>query len=49
MIFLVEQIERITGLKEFGKYMNKLFTLDALILNEDRHTHNIAVLMNSQG
>ena len=49
MIFLVEQVERITGLTEFGKYLNKLFTIDALFLNEDRHMHNIAVLMNGKG
>lgn len=49
LIFLVEQVERITGLKDFGIYMNKLFTIDALFLNEDRHTHNIAVLMNDKG
>ena len=49
MIFLTEQVERMTGLKDFGKYLNKLFTIDALFLNEDRHTHNIAVLMNSDG
>lgn len=29
--------------------MNKLFTIDALFLNEDRHTHNIAVMMNENG
>ena len=49
LIFLVEQVERITGLKDFGKYMNKLFTIDAFFLNEDRHMHNIAVLMKSAG
>lgn len=47
--FLVEQIERITGLKDFGVYMNKLLTIDAFFLNEDRHMHNIAVLMNDKG
>lgn len=47
--FLVSQVERITGLREFGPYMNKLLTIDAIFLNEDRHTHNIAVLMNGQG
>ena len=46
---LVEQTERITGLSDYGIYMNKLLTLDALFLNEDRHTHNIAVLMNDKG
>ncbi len=41
---LVKQVERVTGLSQFGKYMNKILTVDALFLNEDRHTHNIAVL-----
>lgn len=49
MSFLVNQIERMTGLKEFGIYLNKLFTIDAFFLNEDRHMHNIAVLMNGTG
>lgn len=47
--FLVSQVERITGLKDFGIYLNKLLTIDAMFLNEDRHTHNIAVLMNENG
>lgn len=47
--FLVNQVERVTGLSAFGAYMNKLLTIDALFLNEDRHTHNIAVLMNGEG
>lgn len=47
--FIVEQTERITGLKHFGEYMSKLLTIDAFFLNEDRHTHNIAVLMNGKG
>ena len=47
--FLVNQVERVTGLRDFGGYMNKLLTIDALFLNEDRHMHNIAVLMNGEG
>lgn len=47
--FLVQQVERMTGLQKFGIYMNKLLTIDAFFLNEDRHTHNIAVLMNGKG
>ena len=47
--FSVEQVERITCLKDFGIYMSKLFAIDAFFLNEDRHTHNIAVLMNENG
>ncbi|MBR5937738.1 MAG: hypothetical protein IKZ90_05700 [Clostridiales bacterium] len=46
---LVEQVERTTGIKDFGIYMSKLLTVDALFLNEDRHTHNIAVLTNGTG
>ena len=47
--FLVEQTERITAISDFGKYMSKMATIDALFLNEDRHTHNMAVLMDEQG
>lgn len=44
--FLVEQTERITGLREFGVYISKLLTVDSFFMNEDRHTHNIAVLVD---
>lgn len=47
--YLVEQTERMTGLRDFGVYMSKLLTVDAFFLNEDRHTHNIAVLMDGEG
>lgn len=47
--FLVEYTERMTGLRDFGKYISCLLALDAFFLNEDRHMHNIAVLMNDQG
>ena len=47
--FLVRQVERMTGLRDFGIYMNKVLTIDAFFLNEDRHMHNIAVLMNGKG
>jgi len=46
--FYVQQVERMTGLRNFGIYINKLLTIDAFFLNEDRHTHNIAVLMNGK-
>ncbi|MDC7292983.1 hypothetical protein NXH67_05575 [Butyrivibrio sp. DSM 10294] len=46
---LVSQVERLTGLTDFGFYMQKNFAVDALFLNEDRHTHNIAVLANGKG
>ena len=37
-----------SGLDEFGISLNKLMTVDAFFLNEDRHMHNIAVLMNQE-
>lgn len=47
--FLTEQVESMTGIRDFGIYMNKILTIDALLLNEDRHTHNIAVLCDPSG
>ena len=47
--FLVEEVEKVTGIKDFGIYMNRLMTIDALFLNEDRHTHNIALLLDTEG
>ena len=47
--FLVEQTSRITGLMDFGKYMAKVLTIDAFFLNEDRHTHNLAVILDDEG
>ena len=46
---LVDLVERRTGLSDFGIYMTKMLTVDALFLNEDRHTHNIAVMTNDKG
>lgn len=45
---LVNQVERLTGLNDFGIYMSKMLTIDSLFLNEDRHTHNIAVFTNGK-
>lgn len=44
ILYMVENVERYTGLKDFGKYMQTLLALDAFFLNEDRHTNNIAVI-----
>ena len=46
---LVEQVERVTGLTGFGIYMSKMLAVDALFLNEDRHTHNMAIMTNDHG
>lgn len=49
LVFLAEQVEKMTGIKNFGEYLSKMLTIDAFFLNEDRHLHNVAVLMNSEG
>ncbi|MCR5208640.1 MAG: hypothetical protein K6C99_00335 [Lachnospiraceae bacterium] len=46
---LVDETERVTGIRNFGIYMAKMITIDSFFLNEDRHTHNIAVLVNGAG
>ena len=46
---LVSQVERATGLAGFGAYMQKILAIDAFFLNEDRHTHNLAVLTDNRG
>ena len=46
---IVSKVQDITGLSGFGIYMSKLMTIDAFFLNEDRHTHNIAVILRNDG
>ena len=47
--FIAEQVERMTGIEDFGASLCDLLTIDALFLNEDRHTHNIAVIRKPDG
>lgn len=47
--YLVKRVRSLTGLTGFDSYMSKLLTIDAFFLNEDRHMHNIAVLIDPQG
>lgn len=46
--FTVAFVEETTHLAGFGRYLGTLLELDAFILNEDRHTNNIAVLRNEE-
>lgn len=46
--FICSQVKAMTGLDEFDLYLARLLTIDAIFLNEDRHMHNIAVMMNSR-
>lgn len=47
--YVVERTEQFTGLRNFGNYMRKVLTVDALFLNEDRHFHNLAVIRKKDG
>lgn len=42
--FLADACQEITGLEFFPQYLTILFEIDGLILNDDRHLNNIAVL-----
>lgn len=44
MAYLSEATAEITGLREFPQYLTLLFEIDALVLNDDRHLNNIAVI-----
>lgn len=46
---VVNLVERVTGLDKFGEYLTTLLELDKLVLNEDRHFHNIAFVRNEDG
>ena len=39
-------VEKVTGLKNVGAYLTAMLELDAFFLNEDRHTNNIAFVLN---
>lgn len=45
--YTVDFVVQVTGLKEFGRYLATILELDAFLLNEDRHTNNLAVLRNN--
>ena len=44
--YTVDFVTDITGLKDFEKYLTVMLEIDAIFLNEDRHTNNIAVIRN---
>lgn len=44
ILYLVEHVTEITGLKDFGAYLTAALEMDAVFLNEDRHVNNIAVI-----
>lgn len=42
--YLVNFVEELTGISQFGQYLTVQLTIDAFFLNEDRHTNNMAVI-----
>lgn len=46
--FLVNAVESITKIPNFGNYLTTILEIDAFFMNEDRHTNNLAVLYNGE-
>lgn len=46
--YLAENVAEMTGLENFGEYLTRALEIDAFFLNEDRHTNNIAVLVDGK-
>lgn len=44
----VNEVERITGIQDYGKELTKILEWDSFILNDDRHFNNIAFIYNSR-
>lgn len=44
---IVDLVEEYTGLNHFGEYLTTILELDYLVLNEDRHLNNIAILVSN--
>ena len=47
--FIVDSVEKVTGLSGFGAYLTLLLELDAFVLNDDRHYRNITILRCDDG
>lgn len=47
ILYTVELVENLTGLKDFGIYLTSLLELDAFFLNVGRHTGNIMLLYDA--
>lgn len=46
--YTVDFVEKVTGLQNFGRYLSTIMELDAFLLNEDRHTNNLAVIRSEE-
>ena len=46
--YTLDFVKKSTGL-DIKQYLSKVFTLDRIILNEDRHVNNIAIISSEEG
>jgi hypothetical protein len=49
MRYVVDIVKTETGLRNFGEWLTSLLEFDRLILNEDRHFHNIGFILKDDG
>lgn len=47
--FVVDSVEAVTGLSNFGAFLTLVLELDTFILNDDRHYRNISILKSDNG
>lgn len=47
IVSFVNEVERITGIKDYGKELTKVLEWDTFVLNDDRHFNNLAFIYNS--
>lgn len=47
--YIVNSIEKLTGIPNFGQYLTTMLEIDAFFLNEDRHLNNISVIRKENG
>lgn len=45
--YTVDFVGQVTGIEDFGHYLATILELDAFLLNEDRHTNNLAVIRDN--
>lgn len=47
--YVVDSVESVTGLSNFGAFLTLVLELDAFVLNDDRHFRNISILKYDNG
>lgn len=47
--YVVDSVEDITEIKNFGQYLTLMLEIDAFFLNEDRHFNNVSFVVKDDG